>query len=225
MRATSHGFPVTRAPLAAEEAGSRFRGTSTAVPSLVLVRRVEKLRGFTLVEMMIVVVLVGILSTLAVVGYRKLVQASHISEAQQMVQDIRAAQESYHSETQQYANVSKSLTDYYPLAHPDGATVTAWGAQCANCFTGMNWAMLPLHVDGPVRFGYATVGGAANTVPAALAGAATVVVNGKPLTFPPTSPVDWFIVAAGCDLDKDGKVGTFVYTTSWSNQVFVDEEE
>jgi type IV pilus assembly protein PilA len=191
----------------------------------VVVRRATEDRGFTLVEMMIVVVIVGILASLAVVGYRKLVQSSHISEAQQMVQDIRVAQESYHSETQQYANISTSLYAYYPNASPNGRTATAWGAACVGCFTGMDWSMLPLHVDGPVLFGYATVAGAANTTPASVGAPAQVTVNSQTVTFPSPSPVDWYIVSAGCDLNNDGTVGTHVYTTSWTNQVFVDAEE
>ena len=84
-------------------------------------------RGFTLIELMIVVAIVGILATLAVVGYRKLVQTSHVSEATGMVQNIRVAQEGYHSETQQYANVSSSLTDLLPTGSPSYQGATAWG--------------------------------------------------------------------------------------------------
>jgi type IV pilus assembly protein PilA len=173
--------------------------------------------------MMIVVVIVGILAALAVVGYRKLVQSSHISEAQHMVQDIRVAQESYHSETQQYASVTAGLseTNYYPLANPHGRALTKWGDACTVCAQGMDWAQLPLHVDGPVLFGYETIAGAANTSPTP----ANVHVNSQTVTFPAPSPVEWFIVQAGCDLDNDGTVGTHVYTTSWTNQVFIDEEE
>jgi len=181
----------------------------------------RRARGFTLIEMMIVVVIIGILAALAVVGYRKLIASSHISEATNIVQNIRVAQEGYHSETQQYANVSKTPTSYYPRASPIGNVQTAWGAPCADCNAGMDWSQLPLHLDGPVIFGYATTAGPANTTPAPL----QVTVNGQALGFPNPSPTDWYFVAANCDLNEDGQApDTNVYTTSWTNQVYVDGE-
>ena len=91
-------------------------------------------RGFTLVELMIVVAIVGVLAALAVVGYRKLIQSSHVSEATGMVQNIRVAQEGYHSETQQYANISTdSRTGPYYPACPRLSDLDRVGRPCSDC--------------------------------------------------------------------------------------------
>ena len=145
-----------------------------------------------------------------------------------MVQGIRVAQESYHSETQQYASISGTLDTgasatghYYPLASPNGTQVTAWGATCGSvCNANMDWSLLPLHVDGPVMFGYETVAGVPGPPTPT-----SVFVNGQTVQFPAQSATDWFIVGAGCDLDGIAATVTHVYTTSWTNQVLVDEQE
>lgn len=176
-------------------------------------------RGFTLIEMMVVVTIVGILATLAVVGYRKIILSSHVTEATSMVQSIRVAQESYHGETQQYADISNSLVAWYPAAAPDGKHVTAWGATCTTACS-QDWSVLPLHVDGPVMFGYATRAGAANSntvaLPPDIAGSVTI---------PVVSTTDWYIATAMCDMDSSGSIPyTYVMTTSWSNQVLTFNE-
>jgi type IV pilus assembly protein PilA len=185
--------------------------------------------------MMVVVTIIGVLATLAVVGYRAIVQSSHVSEATDMVQNIRAAQEGYHSETQQYANITPTAnfptgtsqaTNLYPGASSGGGgtpvygKVTAWGKACTVCVAGYDWSVLPIHVDGPVQFGYATVGGAAGDATNFI-NAVTVNGVGLPLTQPAT---DFYEIGAEADLDGNTANWTDVYGFSWTNQLFVSNE-
>jgi prepilin-type N-terminal cleavage/methylation domain-containing protein len=177
-------------------------------------------RGFTLVEMMIVVVIVSILSTLAVLGYRKLVQSAHVSEATTMVNNIRVAQEAYHAETQSYANCMPDLTSgtsWYPVKSVYGIT-TQWGGTCAHCNALLDISqVLPVHVDGPVLFGYATIAGAA-------AASGTTVTNNCNLSSLTSPTTDWYAVAAEGDLDGLPSTTTDVCAVSWSNIITVYNE-
>lgn len=181
----------------------------------------RRARGFTLIELMVVVVIIGVLAALAVVGYRKLVDASHVNEATNVLQSIRVAQEAYHGEALQYANISATPQSLYPQAQPTGKVMTAWGGVCSNCNDNTTgWSVLPVRVDGPVLFGYSTVAGVPGTGPGG-AGGGAVTVGGQSMTFPATPTTDWYVAAAVCDLDGQGLPNTVAFTTSWSNQVFV----
>lgn len=54
-----------------------------------------KSRGFTLVELLVVVAMVGILASLAIVGYKRFIESAKSSEATAILSSIRIAEESY----------------------------------------------------------------------------------------------------------------------------------
>ena len=60
--------------------------------------------GFTLIELVIVIIIIGILASLAIPSYFKTVERSRISEALSALGSIRAAQFRYASEHGKYAD-------------------------------------------------------------------------------------------------------------------------
>ncbi|MDB5215353.1 MAG: hypothetical protein JWO86_3280 [Myxococcaceae bacterium] len=170
-------------------------------------------RAFTLIELMIVVAIVGILAVIAVVGYRKLVLVAKVSEAKNVISGVRIAQEGYRTERGVYADLGTGLC---PSASSGTTqTKTQWNPACGG---GPTWAVLPIHVDGPVQFGYATTAGS-TVLPANI---------GQPVAFvtvPASVGTDpWYFVTASADLDGNGGLYTELVGTSWQNTIFVANE-
>ena len=165
---------------------------------------------------MVVVAIVGILSMLAVVGYRKFIDSSHTSEGIHVVQSIRVAQETYHAETGTYANISTSLDATLCPVHAAARTKVPWDSTCSGGVT--TWAVLPVRTDGPVLFGYATKSGGAGGAPAPPSGMANTPAFGTPTN-------DWFTISAKADINNsaDGIVTTVV-GVSWTNDLLVDRD-
>jgi type IV pilus assembly protein PilA len=184
-------------------------------------------RGFTLVEVATVVVLVGILAVLAMVGYSRHRTEARLTEAKNLTGTIRMAQEAYRSEKGVYAQVSTDMDSKYPASTP-GKFATAWGKPCASCVKPDAWTQIAVRPDAPVVYGYATVAGVGNDVSSLgrPTGAGNEIPGGTPRARnnAPLGATDpFYATVAWGDTDGDGKPA-IVVSYSMSNQLFVQSE-
>lgn len=91
-------------------------------------------KGFTLIEVMIVVAIIGILAAIAYPSYDEYIKRGNRTEGQAFLQDVAARQERYFSQNNEYADTAAKLnvstgseTGKYTLtiATSDGYTLTA----------------------------------------------------------------------------------------------------
>jgi type IV pilus assembly protein PilA len=164
-------------------------------------------RGFTLVELAIVVAIVGILAVIALVGYRRYMLHSKITEARGVIGAIKIAQEDYRAERGIYADVGTGWCPNNPAAG-GGSKKVGWDPACMGA--------LPVHVSGGVLFKYRTKAGTGDYVDDfGVSGWVEGTANIRP---------PWYAVQAQCDMDGDGATPTELFASSQDNQIFSRNE-
>ncbi len=78
--------------------------------------RASRNRGFTLVELMIVVMVIGILATLAIYEYRHMVNKARMTQAQVILKHLQTAQETIREDIGRYTTDLRVL-GYDPLRY------------------------------------------------------------------------------------------------------------
>jgi type IV pilus assembly protein PilE len=81
----------------------------------------QRARGFTLLELMIVVAVVAVLAGLALSSYQKQVRKSHRAEAKQIAADYALREEKYRSNNAQYVTALTTLLNV-------ATAPTTWGS-------------------------------------------------------------------------------------------------
>lgn len=165
---------------------------------------------------MTVVVITGILATLAFASLRDHVNAAWSAEALNMVQSIRAAEERWRSEHMMYLDVSTDDAWYPrdPRTAPKRSSQAFYYAATDDTHADNDrWLMLRPTAAGAVRFGYLVNAGTADVN-------MTAAASPGPVATWPTPPKDnWYVIQAIGDPDGDGTV-SYYRASSLDGDVF-----
>jgi type IV pilus assembly protein PilA len=192
--------------------GARARGPNGPAVNETLLSASQ--RGFTLMELMVVVAIMGVLAALATYGVRKYTLSAKKAEAVSMLTQIRSAEEAYLDETFSYRSGGSDFDTWHPVNVPSPSK-HSWNVTSGNGMTDA-FRELGVQATGPVLYSYAVVaGGAGDDLP-------TIPSDGsRTYTVPaPTGP--FYIAMAKADLDGNG---AFTYALAWSgsSEIWVDE--
>lgn len=126
--------------------------------------KIRKERGFSLVELMIVVAIIAILAAIAIPSFMRFAMRSKTAEATGNLSAIRTAQESYKAENDVYLVCA---------ATPAGWAAGAGASTPLTWVTGTSFETIGFEPDGSVRYQYAVAAGSVNPIATSFSATAT----------------------------------------------------
>ena len=177
-------------------------------------------RGFSLLELMAVVVIVGLLALAAVSMFSDQLLASKGTEAASHIEAIRAAEQAYKAENQAYLSVSGASQNVKP---DDVATWYPQLVPTAKRSDWVNsghpdyplWQQLAPAINRKVLYNFLVfAGGPGTSIP-------SLKVKDAPAFG--TQAQDWFVIQARGDVDGDSVFSLYA-STSLTNEIYVENE-
>lgn len=173
-------------------------------------------RGFTLIELMIVVVIIGVLATIAMGSYKRFTRRARVQEAIALLGDVKIKQETYYQTYHRYVATGAGDNDWWPKDMDWVQLNTTWGINCN------------LPGDVAAHPGWCALG--AGYRMDELANFQLLVVARDPAN-PAVPPVqyirvpaqDWWYARARADFDVDN-VFSDIYLSSEMREPFLDNE-
>jgi prepilin-type N-terminal cleavage/methylation domain-containing protein len=187
-------------------------------PNFFAVASKKRAAGFTLIELMVVVVIIGVLATVAVGSYRRFSRRARVQEAIAMLGDIRIKQETYYQTYHRYVSTSASNSEFWPHVSDWTLMDTAWGIDCtqpADVTSHPGWCALGAgyRANEQVNFEFQVLARdpASPTVP--------------PAQYIQNPNVDWWYARARADFDVNGVFSDIYLSSELKEPVLMNELE
>ena len=101
--------------------------------------RQVRAKGFTLLELMTVVVILIVLATVAVVSYKRYMARARLEAGYGYVHMLRMKEEEYYATYGMYVSTAQTLDQYYPTKFASGGVPVVdvpWNVDCTNASAG-----------------------------------------------------------------------------------------
>lgn len=176
--------------------------------------------GFTLVELMIVVAIIGVISALAVSLLWKRAYEASVPDAVVVMKTLAAAEEQYRALNQVYYDIPNA-SQWYPTLAAENKKRSFWMAtRAANDTRSNDWYRLAPDIRQPVEFQFrvdAGIPGSDST------NGPTASLGSTGIKLPAEDPVEiWYLVQARGRVQGGSNPLCYLALASWSSAVAND---